>query len=591
MDGFLRTLEVLLSSENIDAPKLLSHVLTRGAMPLRRKIVERLIDETDGRRQVMLLRHFSQLGAPLEQMLLENVGRLGPAMRFAMSSRLATLQQAALELIRQTSDMSLAYLAGEALGSGDAEVRAAGLDMLWHWTVSIRDREICCGGPADVELGTDYRRQRKFVIEGLQKAFAQPDSPHQPRVLKAAAMLADDSASWLWRALEDRNDTRRRSLMTLLQQDTEPRMYGFVVQALERLSLQNEAAELLNRPLQPQALSHLMDEIGRRESLSDEAARLLKNVPWLAAGSTAIHKLQAEPAARALALAARSGMPRSQLSALCRTVAIGHPQSEARQAATLALTHLGEAACDDLVMVARDAPSPTGGLAVAGLARIGGAAKAADGALIGSLLRDWQALEPHQRSQAAKALAPALRSRPELLRDYLVRGDKHMTQALELLRAAPASAAYAEELKHLASTNMDHRQQSAAVAALADCMSEGVSETLRLALGSEDARVRANALEGLDQRDADAVVFLPFTNDANNRVRANAARALLHRQHPAGRETLRQMFKSNERDRVSALWVFSKLRPREFSPVATMMAGQDPSRLVRSKATELLASA
>ena len=74
--------------------------------------------------------------------------------------------------------------------------------------------------------------------------------------------------------------------MTLLQQDTEPRMYGFVVQALERLSLQNEAAELLNRPLQPQALSHLMDEFGRHEGLSGEAARLLKNVPWLAAGST-----------------------------------------------------------------------------------------------------------------------------------------------------------------------------------------------------------------------------------------------------------------------------------------------------------------
>ena len=100
-----------------------------------------------------------------------------------------------------------------------------------------------------------------------------------------------------------------------------------------------------------------------------------------------------------------------------------------------------------------------------------------------------------------------------------------------------------------------------------------------------------SALEGLDQRDADAVVFLPFTNDSNNRVRANAARALLHRRHPEGRETLRKMFKSDERERVSALWVYSKLRPQEFGSVAGMMASQDPSDLVRRKASQLLASA
>ena len=61
------------------------------------------------------------------------------------------------------------------------------------------------------------------------------------------------------------------------------------------------------------------------------------------------------------------------------------------------------------------------------------------------------------------------------------------------------------------------------------------------ALRSSDARVRANALEGLDRLKARDEVFLRFTGDPHNRVRANAALALIERDRPEGRETLRQM--------------------------------------------------
>ncbi len=591
MTGFDKTLEVLLASDNLDAPQLLAHLLTRGSMDLRRRIVDRLIIETNGRCQAMLLRYFRQLGSPLDQLVLENIGRLGPGLRHAMASRLPTLQRAALDIMRQSTDTSLAYLAGEAISSGDAAVRAEALDMLWHWTLGLRDQEMAADGPAEVQLGEEYRRRRKFVQEGLQKAFSTQASVDQPRVLKAAAMLADDSTAWLWSALNVRSDIRRLRLLELLGEEIEPRMFGFVAQALERPQIGSDAAELLNRPLGAREMSHLMREFGRRVQLSDPAARLLQDVPWLDAAETTLHKLQSEPAARALALATRTGMPAPRLAALCRMVAVNHPQAEAREVAAEALAHLGEAAHQELELVARDAPSPTAGLAVAMLAQSGGATKAAAGDMVGTLLRDWDELSARRQAQAANALAPALRARPELLQHRLDARDPKLNQALQLVRRASASGSYTDELKRLALAGSDHRLQSAAVAALADCMSEGVSEVLKLALSSDDARVRANALEGLDQRDADSVVFLPFTTDANNRVKANAARALLHRQHPKGRQTLREMLKSEERDRVSALWVFSKLRPQEFSGVAGMMASQDPSALVRQKASQLLASA
>ncbi|HOI54689.1 MAG TPA: hypothetical protein PLP01_05535, partial [Phycisphaerae bacterium] len=105
------------------------------------------------------------------------------------------------------------------------------------------------------------------------------------------------------------------------------------------------------------------------------------------------------------------------------------------------------------------------------------------------------------------------------------------------------------------------------------------------------ARVRANAVEALDRRHADADVFLPLVRDQNCRVRANAAMALLERDRPEGRQLLRDMFAAGEADRLSALWVFSRARPQGFAKTAELLTRRDPSDRVRLKAAQLLASA
>ena len=65
---------------------------------------------------------------------------------------------------------------------------------------------------ADVALDAQFSRRRKFVLEGLQRAFALGRAAEMPRVLTAAAMLAEASTGWFWCAMDGRRDARRAAL-------------------------------------------------------------------------------------------------------------------------------------------------------------------------------------------------------------------------------------------------------------------------------------------------------------------------------------------------------------------------------------------
>jgi len=590
MPGFDTTLDVLMASTNRGAGRLLAHLLTAGDMTLRRRTVERLVGSTDERRQALVVTHFKDLGHELETYVLEQIGRLGPGLRAAMATRRPQSQAAALDLIDQTQDVSLAYLVGEAVNTADEAVRGRAVDLLYRWAVDLRRAEREQPAAAPVGSGLALLRRRKFVLEGLQKAFGLRLAVDAPRILRAAAMLADESAGWFWGALDLRRDARRQALMSSLAARLEPEMFAFVVQALERPSTGADAAELVDREFPRHDLELLLAEFGRRPMISQEAARRLRSVQWLSPGSKILTALPAAAVSQALALAVQSGLAPTQIALLCRTVATGHPEAEARRVAVEALAHAGEAALADLRHVAGAASEQTAALAVLFLARRGKLAAPTD-IEISNLLRDWHALDETERREIGRSLTLALRSQPEPLRPHLRRDAPGRSAAVNLLRLAEAPEPFTAELADLAADESDHRLQSAAVAAVAESRAAGVAEILRQSLRSADGRVRANAVEAFDRRHAEPEVFLPFVNDTNNRVRANAALALIERNSPEGRETLRAMLKAGEAERLSALWVFSRSRPKGFAATAELLSRQDPSRLVRQKAAALLASA
>jgi HEAT repeats len=596
MSGFDTTLDVLTDSLNHDAPRVLGHVLTRGDPRLRRRTVEWLIASKNGRVQSLLVRHFRFLGTVCERLVYENVGRIGPGLRAAMSTRRGELQKTVVEIVRDVEDCSLAYLAGEATASSDERVRALAVDVLWRWARDVRREEMSAEGPVEVALGDRYLKRRRFVLEGLQRAFSVQAMARSPRILRSVAMLADHRASWFWSTMGLRHDTRRQVLMRSLEESLDAEMYGFLVRGLQHEGVGSDIGVLLDRSFGRVELESLLREFARLGPATKASARRLRDVPWLGAGEASLEALPANLVATAQALAVASDMPRRRLAIVCRGIAVNHAEADARRVATETLIHCGAEARDDLRMVAQSAPSPSAALAVLHLVRRGElnlATEREDDATrtVGNLLRDWWELSAVDRREIGRGLTPTLRAHADLLRHHLIGASRTRRAAVDLVRQAQVGDVFNEQLRLLAADDSDTRIQSAALTAAAESLAGGVSDILQQGLNSWDSRVRANAIEALDHHQARDEVFLPFASDDSPRVRANVAVALLGRNRDEGRDTLEQLLTGDERERVSGLWAFSKTHPEGFLGTAERLARQDPSPKVRTRASELLASA
>ncbi len=133
----------------------------------------------------------------------------------------------------------------------------------------------------------------------------------------------------------------------------------------------------------------------------------------------------------------------------------------------------------------------------------------------------------------------------------------------------------------------DARVASAAVAALPDGDGSRHSrQALEAALGHDDARVRANALEALMRCDRRAIDRLTDLLDSrDNRLRANAVRAVLRRRGKAGPASLRDMLgDADPLHRVSSIWVAARTREGRVAGELREMADHDELAEVRRRA-------
>ena len=104
--------------------------------------------------------------------------------------------------------------------------------------------------------------------------------------------------------------------------------------------------------------------------------------------------------------------------------------------------------------------------------------------------------------------------------------------------------------------------------------------------------MRANAVEAFeDSGDAQCIALLrPYLQDADNRVRANAAKALWTLGSEDGREALLSMLRHDEEAmRLSAVWAIGELRFEGAMDVLIARAEEESSPAIRAKIAEVLA--
>jgi HEAT repeat protein len=131
--------------------------------------------------------------------------------------------------------------------------------------------------------------------------------------------------------------------------------------------------------------------------------------------------------------------------------------------------------------------------------------------------------------------------------------------------------------------------RSAAVLALGQVPNPTSRRILRQAMSDTDGRVAANAVEAADaggQLDAEAL--LPKLTSADNRVRANAVRALLKLGVREAAEALVRMLQhSDPRQRASGLWLVEKMGLGILAGRLGRMAIADVDLQVRTRAADV----
>jgi hypothetical protein len=204
----------------------------------------------------------------------------------------------------------------------------------------------------------------------------------------------------------------------------------------------------------------------------------------------------------------------------------------------------------------------------------------------------WRGLTRPHRCAAAMAVLDDDRDRFILqLRRILETGaEGDRLEAIMLARRLRIVPLVEEQLILLAGHD-NARVASAALGALSDGRTADCSETLRAGLERTDGRVRANAIEALARATGrEALPYLaPLANDAHNRVRGNAMRALLRLGDGAAPDRLCRML-ADERPlhRVSAIWAARSARAVAIAPELERMAHSEWRVELRTRADAAL---
>jgi HEAT repeat protein len=165
-----------------------------------------------------------------------------------------------------------------------------------------------------------------------------------------------------------------------------------------------------------------------------------------------------------------------------------------------------------------------------------------------------------------------------------------VAQALRMLGSLPSLLPYRNQIIGLCG-HRDPRIAAMAVRLVGRLEDPRLKELLEAAAQHADARVRANAIESMeDLHIADkSQQVLEMLNSRHNRERANAIKALGQFDFATARECLgRMLTDQNPLHRMSALWVVSQLNLVEVMRQVSHLARKDPNARVRRRAVEMM---
>ncbi|MFA9477692.1 HEAT repeat domain-containing protein [Phycisphaerales bacterium AB-hyl4] len=584
-----------------------------------RRMVPMLVERAQPEGMLGLVMQYHRLPVDIQAQVVEQVPRLFRPLREAASRRQGHGPENVITLVQRSRNTRLAYLVSEQLRHGAEGLLASAGSCL------LRLAELAASDPKPERLPTLDAEAAAYLQTAITDAVKRFPRHRESSVLLAMAWLLPRPMDEACQAVVDIKSPAGAAMSTLLRRAEHPAarrallpMLGFASQAdaaMDGLRCCNDAGMMsdvlvhyhllllpgVRRPLaRVKNIESLWPDASRQREFDTSALRGLPT--WLDA-------LPADEKQRLASLAGLCNAPdaATRLAVLRRLLTMARQYRDDAELAQ-SMTQRFVAFCDDpepaLARIAIRHLIATGYPELPRLlTRLVNSPHESVRKLAGVHLSPlgfarlwalWPKLEPARRTAAAQALMKIDANFHRMIGEKLKREDRAMRlRALSMIEQLNQGSFFEAALKRLA-TDKDEHIASAAVRALGTTESEVSVESVEQALDHPDSRVRANAIEALEQMEQvddekQLDRLMTMAEDEANRPRANAIRALMQSRTREALQALTRMLNDDRAEhRVSALWLIKDMGLLSVARKVAEMSLHDPEEQIRQRADTVI---
>ncbi len=620
-----KILNILAKSKDSTADLELAAGLLEVPTDLQLDIVKILLDRGNDAGLRALPACYDKLDDNAQKMTVANTSRLFKALRSSSHSSSIQTRLNTVEIIRQSGNLHLAYLAAHAVHDGSPQVRAEGAATLAHLTdnhcanyaettEALRDAAEPDGSLSQAVVQTlkILRDERRYLLVALGDALNTFESHHRPEVLEASMFLADELQDKLFKHGTITRGKLTHAMLDIFSSLPSPRLAPFAYVALCYPELRRHMIAALAAQHDPGFFAQFIryhwlarDPVIRKNLVA------VRSIAWLDDGLEAVFSLPQDVTVLAPGWLLLLGLPTDRkvalllnflliddeptnLAAIWALVEINTP------AGTLALQSAVDHDNQDVCTIAqrelryrenrnsrsvvhprKDRPQDWATL----LSEAGVSENFND------LWLHFERLHPVSARRAghhATKYVPSFSTQIQV--KLLSQQTTERLRALKLLIALHIADRFHKDVFN-AANDSSTEVRAATMKALGQINEATSRRILERAINDDEASVQVSAIEAMETSGGGRheELLLPKVESENPNVRATAIHILLKLRVPKAAQALVDMLNDARADhRCSAIWVVDELKLGSMAPRITAITRKDTDSRIRKIAEHVL---